>query len=77
MIKWFKSAGQYVKKYWIWFASGFGIVVVLAVVLALVFGGKKTEVVEAVEAVIRDGVYAVRDRKARKLAASEEDPVAS
>jgi len=49
LVKWFKSAGQYVKKHWIWFASGLGIVV-LTVVLALVFGGKKAEVVENVEA---------------------------
>lgn len=48
LIKWFKTAGQYVKKHWIWFASGFGIVV-LAVVLALVFGGKKAEVIETAD----------------------------
>ena len=48
LIKWFKTAGRYVKKHWIWFASGFGIVV-LAVVLALVFGGKKAEIIETAD----------------------------
>ena len=45
LIKWFKTAVQYVKKHWIWFASGLAVVV-FAVVLALVFGGKKAEVAE-------------------------------
>ena len=48
LTKWFKTAVQYVKKHWIWFASGAGVIV-LVIVLALVFGGKKTEVVEATD----------------------------
>jgi len=45
LVKWFKTAVQYVKKHWIWFASGLGLIV-LIVVLALIFGGKKAEVAE-------------------------------
>ena len=48
LIKWFKTAVQYVKKHWIWFASGLAVVI-LAVVLVLVFGGKKAEITETVD----------------------------
>ena len=48
LVKWFKTAVQYVKKHWIWFASGLGLIV-LIVVLAVIFGGKEPEVAEVIE----------------------------
>lgn len=44
---WFVNAGKYIKKHWVWFVSGFGVLLV-AVVLALVLTGSKTENVEDV-----------------------------
>ena len=39
---WFVNAGKYVKKHWVWFASGFGVLLV-ALVLVLVLTTAKTE----------------------------------
>lgn len=47
-IKWFKTAVQYVKKHWIWFVSGFGVLI-LALVLILVFSENKVDTIEEVQ----------------------------
>ena len=39
IINWLKNAVQYVKKYWKWFAVGFGALVLLIVVILLLAGG--------------------------------------
>lgn len=39
LLKWLKKAIAYVKKHWIWFASGFGALVFLIVLSLLIFGG--------------------------------------
>jgi len=40
-VKYFKIAWNYVKKHWIWFASGFALVVVAVVLLIVLLGGDK------------------------------------
>lgn len=42
IINWLKIVVQYVKKYWKWFAGGFGALILLIVIIALLVGGKKT-----------------------------------
>ena len=58
LVKWFKTSVQYVKKHWIWFASGLAVVIA-AVVLVLVFakGGDKP-VVEEVKPEVETTVVA-------------------
>lgn len=51
ILKWFKSAVNYVKKHWIWFASGFAALIFIIVLSLLIFGGKSEPVVEEVVAV--------------------------
>ena len=60
IIKWFKTSVQYVKKHWIWFASGL-VVVLLAVILLLVFDGKKTEITDADAPVAEEVVSVVTE----------------
>lgn len=45
LVKLFKTVAKYVKKHWIWFASGLAVVI-LTVVLVSIFGGKKAEIIE-------------------------------
>lgn len=40
ILKWFKSAINYVKKHWIWFASGIAALIFIIVLSLLIFGGK-------------------------------------
>lgn len=50
--RWFKSAWEYVKKHWVWFASGFGaLILVIVLALVLVGGNKDTETTAPVEVV--------------------------
>ena len=42
IINWLKVAIEYVKKYWKWFAGGFGVLLVLLVLLIVLFSGPKT-----------------------------------
>lgn len=50
--KWFKSAWEYVKKHWVWFASGLGALILVIVLAVVLFGGnKETETVAPVEVV--------------------------
>ena len=50
--KWFKSAWEYVKKHWVWFASGFGALILVIVLALVLFGGnKETETTAPVEVV--------------------------
>ncbi len=50
--KWFKSAWEYVKKHWVWFASGFCALILVIVLAVVLFGGnKETETVAPVEVV--------------------------
>ena len=50
--RWFKSAWEYVKKHWVWFASGFGALILVIVLAVVLFGGnKETETVAPVEVV--------------------------
>lgn len=50
--KWFKSVWEYVKKHWVWFASGFGALILVIVLAVVLFGGnKETETVAPVEVV--------------------------
>lgn len=50
--KWFKSAWEYVKKHWVWFASGFGALILVIVLAVVLFGGNKdTETTAPVEVV--------------------------
>ena len=42
IMNWLKIAVQYVKKYWKWFAGGFGALVLLIIIIALLVGGKNT-----------------------------------
>ena len=50
--KWVKSAWEYVKKHWVWFASGFGALILVIVLAVVLFGGNKdTETVAPVEVV--------------------------
>ncbi|MBQ6110391.1 MAG: helix-turn-helix domain-containing protein [Alphaproteobacteria bacterium] len=46
--KFAKIGVQYVKKHWIWFASGF-VVVLLTVILLVIFTGKKTDVITEIK----------------------------
>ena len=46
--KWAKIGVQYVKKHWIWFASGVALLVVILVLWGI-FGGSKTDVVAEVK----------------------------
>jgi len=39
ILKWLKTAIAYVKKYWVWFASGFGALLFVIVLSLLIFGG--------------------------------------
>ena len=48
ILKWLKNAINYVKKYWVWFASGFGALLFLVVLSLLIFGGKSESKVEDV-----------------------------
>lgn len=51
IFKWFKTAVNYVKKHWVWFASGFAALVFIIVLSLLIFGGKSEPKVEEVVAV--------------------------
>jgi cytoskeletal protein RodZ len=44
LLKYYKISLDYVKKHWLWFASGAGVLVVLIVLIALLAGGSKPEV---------------------------------
>ena len=61
LIKWFKTAIQYVKKHWIWFASGLAalLVIVAVIIVIAVYGGKKdtaNEPVDAAQEVVEETV---------------------
>ncbi len=61
LIKWFKTAVQYVKKHWIWFASGLAalLVIVAVIIVIAVYGGKKdtaNEPVDAAQEVVEETV---------------------
>lgn len=43
LLKWYKISLEYVKKHWIWFASGAGALFVLILLIALLSGGSKTD----------------------------------
>lgn len=45
--EWFRCAVQYVRKHWLWFSIGAGIIV-LAILLVLIFGGSTPENTESV-----------------------------
>ena len=60
IVKWFKTCIQYVKKHWIWFVSGLAVVL-LAVILLLVFGGKKAEITDADAPVAEEVVSVVAE----------------
>ena len=70
LLKWLKTAIDYVKKYWVWFASGFGALLFIIVLSLLVFGGESkpketTEVPENVATVVNpepDFRYPVREK---------------
>lgn len=53
ILNWLKMAFNYVKKHWIWFASGFAVLLFVIVLSLLLFGGKAEspvqEVVETTE----------------------------
>lgn len=52
LLKWVKSASQYVKKHWIWFVSGFVALLVLITLIVVLFGsGHKDDAVQKVEVV--------------------------
>lgn len=71
ILKWFKTAVNYVKKHWIWFVSGL-VALILIIVLCVVFFGGKVEqqvqeavvVAETAEAVVKepDFRYPVREK---------------
>ncbi len=56
VMKWFKNASQYVKKHWIWFASGLlGLLVVVIFAVILVNGsGKETQNTEVVKTPVEE-----------------------
>ena len=71
ILKWFKTAVNYVKKYWIWFASGFAALIFIIVLSLLIFGGKSepkaedvTAASETTEVVVKepDFRYPVREK---------------
>ena len=71
ILKWLKSAVDYVKKYWVWFASGFGALLFIIILSVLIFGGKsesKTEEVVSVSETVAvvakepDFRYPVREK---------------
>jgi len=70
ILKWLKKAIAYVKKHWVWFASGFGALLFLIVLSLLIFGGSSdvkevpetAEVVEAEVAKEPDFRYPVREK---------------
>jgi len=44
LLNWAKISGKYVKKHWIWFASGAVAFIALVLVLVLLFSGKNDEI---------------------------------
>ncbi len=46
IFKWFKTSINYVKKHWIWFASGFAALIFVIILSLLIFGGKSEPVVD-------------------------------
>ena len=46
ILKWFKTSINYVKKHWIWFASGFAALIIIIILSLLIFGGKSEPVVD-------------------------------
>ena len=43
LLKWYKISLEYVKKHWVWFASGASALLVLILLIALLSGGAKTD----------------------------------
>jgi len=70
ILNWLKTAVNYVKKHWVWFASGFGALLFIIVLSLLIFGGESkpkeaTNAVENVAAVVvkePDFRYPVREK---------------
>ena len=46
ILKWFKTSINYVKKHWIWFASGLATLIFVIILSLLIFGGKSESVVD-------------------------------
>ena len=46
IFKWFKTSINYVKKHWIWFASGFAALIFVIILSLLIFGGKSEPAVD-------------------------------
>lgn len=47
LLKWYKTALQYVKKHWVWFVSGFATLLVLILLIVLLTGGKSEKTPDA------------------------------
>lgn len=70
ILNWLKTAVNYVKKHWVWFASGFGALLFIIVLSLLIFGGESkpkesANVSENVAAVVvkePDFRYPVREK---------------
>jgi cytoskeletal protein RodZ len=46
ILKWFKTSVNYVKKHWVWFASGFAALIIIIILSLLIFGGKSEPAVD-------------------------------
>jgi cytoskeletal protein RodZ len=70
ILNWLKTAISYVKKHWIWFASGFAALIFIIVLSLLIFGrasepkAEEANVSETVEVVVKepDFRYPVREK---------------
>ena len=51
---WAVNCGKYVKKYWVWFASGLGILLLVLILSLVLFGSKSTNDENAAENVVQE-----------------------
>ena len=65
ILKWFKTALSYVKKHWVWFASGFAALIFIIVLSLLIFGGKSEPKVEEVPVAAETAAVAVKEPEFR------------
>ena len=65
ILKLFKSAVNYVKKHWIWFASGFAALIVIIVLSLLIFGGKSEPKAEEAQVAVESATVVVKEPEFR------------
>ena len=61
VFDWLKKAIQYVRKYWKWFAGGFGVLLVLIILAVVLLSGKKPEVETPVVETPTENVATVKE----------------